>query len=435
MSKKYVTPSKLSVFLDNLKNTFALITHKHTLSDVLDYKVDTALSPTSTNPVQNKVLDAEFDAISDAMGALESVIDSKSDSTHTHTVATTSANGFMSSTDKTKLDSIEDNATAVGKNVGNNGEIFNDYSGNTAGQYAHAEGRKTTASGKYSHSEGNATIASGESSHSEGAGTLSETLSRGISGTTYTYDLSIEGKASALASHSEGAGTQATNKYAHSEGRGTIASGVASHAEGTFGYETSVTDGVCTWAITPTTASGMGSHAEGCGTKASASYAHAEGRSTVASSEAAHAEGIDTTASSWYAHAEGEGSAASGRASHSEGGNTVAKGQYSHTEGFGTLASSNHQHVQGKYNIEDTATTYAHIVGNGSSSKRSNAHTLDWNGNAWFSGDVYVGGVSQIDGSSKLVTKYELDNLALITVDDIDTICGQKIYVSSEVEF
>ena len=32
---------------------------------------------------------------------------------------------------------------------------------------------------------------------------------------------------------------------------------------------------------------------------------------------------------------------------------------------------------------------YAHIVGNGDDEdNRSNAHTLDWNGNAWFAGDV-----------------------------------------------
>lgn len=41
---------------------------------------------------------------------------------------------------------------------------------------------------------------------------------------------------------------------------------------------------------------------------------------------------------------------------------------------------------------------YAHIVGNGTSNtKRSNAHTLDWEGNAWFAGKVFVGGTGQDD--------------------------------------
>jgi hypothetical protein len=50
------------------------------------------------------------------------------------------------------------------------------------------------------------------------------------------------------------------------------------------------------------------------------------------------------------------------------------------------------QHTQGKYNVIDTEEKYAHIVGNGSSNNsRSNAHTLDWSGNAWFAGDVTIG--------------------------------------------
>ena len=73
--KKYVSLSKLSTFLDNLYNKFASLGHKHTLNDITNYTVDEELSSTSTNPVQNKVIDAEFEAISTAMNALESAID------------------------------------------------------------------------------------------------------------------------------------------------------------------------------------------------------------------------------------------------------------------------------------------------------------------------------------------------------------------------
>ena len=76
----------MSTFLENLKNTFASLSHKHTISDITDYEVDTALSPTSTNPVQNKVVDAEFDAMVEAMGVLETAIDGKASSTHTHAI-------------------------------------------------------------------------------------------------------------------------------------------------------------------------------------------------------------------------------------------------------------------------------------------------------------------------------------------------------------
>lgn len=82
MANKYVSPSRLGAFLENLKTIFAPLLHSHSVSDLEDYTVDDALSATSTNPVQNAVLNAEFDAIGDAMGALELSID-----THTHTVS------------------------------------------------------------------------------------------------------------------------------------------------------------------------------------------------------------------------------------------------------------------------------------------------------------------------------------------------------------
>ena len=83
-NKKYISLNRLSNFLDNLKNTFAALSHKHTTADITDYKVDTSLSSTSNNPVANSTLDAEFDAIGDAMGALELAIDGKADASHSH---------------------------------------------------------------------------------------------------------------------------------------------------------------------------------------------------------------------------------------------------------------------------------------------------------------------------------------------------------------
>lgn len=73
--KKYVSLSKLETFLTKLKSTFASLTHTHTISDITDYSVDSTLSSTSTNPIQNKVINEEFDAIADAMNVLEASID------------------------------------------------------------------------------------------------------------------------------------------------------------------------------------------------------------------------------------------------------------------------------------------------------------------------------------------------------------------------
>lgn len=128
-------------------------------------------------------------------------------------------------------------------------------------------------------------------------------------------------------------------------------------------------------------------------------------KDNIASGYYSIAEGQKTTASGGNSHAEGLGTAASGNNSHAEGWGTIASGVTSHAEGSFTIAASGSQHVQGQYNIEDKSRVYAHIVGNGKVNKRSNAHTIDWSGNAWYAGDIYVGstsGTNKDDGSVKL---------------------------------
>jgi hypothetical protein len=123
--------------------------------------------------------------------------------------------------------------------------------------------------------------------------------------------------------------------------------------------------------------------------------------------------GTDSKASGQASFAEGFGTVTDGLSSHAEGLYAAASGDYSHAEGRSTIASGDSSHVQGRFNIEDTNNKYAHIVGNGAvGGTRSNAHTLDWSGNAWFSGDVYVGstsGTNKDEGSKKLVTVEEMN--------------------------
>ena len=120
------------------------------------------------------------------------------------------------------------------------------------------------------------------------------------------------------------------------------------------------------------------------------------------------AEGNGNTASGSYSHAEGNNTTASGNHSHAEGNWTVASGVFSHAEGYFTIAT-NYQHAQGKFNIEDTEKKYAHIVGNGTSrSSRSNAHTLDWNGNGWYKGKLSQDGTPTED--KDLTTKKYVDD-------------------------
>lgn len=150
-----------------------------------------------------------------------------------------------------------------------NGEVFNDYTNNTAdGDNSHAEGVKTKASGDYSHAEGNTTRANKVASHAEGQHTT----------------------AAGIGAHAEGGDTQALGDCSHAEGQLTNATASNSHAEGNS-----------------TVASGVNSHTEGYNTKATNSNSHAEGYQSSALGLNSHAEGQLTNANGISSHAEGLG--------------------------------------------------------------------------------------------------------------------------------
>ena len=139
-----------------------------------------------------------------------------------------------------------------------------------------------------------------------------------------------------------------------------------------------------------------------------ANYSATIGENNEASGEASFGEGVNTKATGKGAHTEGVGTTAEGEASHAGGTNSVAKGINSFVHGKNLIAGGNNQNVLGKFNIEDTEEKYAQIVGNGESEEeRTNAYTLDWKGNAWYAGDVYVGGTRQGD-ASKLAKESEV---------------------------
>lgn len=118
--------------------------------------------------------------------------------------------------------------------------------------------------------------------------------------------------------------------------------------------------------------------------------------------------GIQCNASSWYATAFGNSTSASATAAFATGQFTGAFKPNSTAMGYNTHAWGENQLVHGQYNIEDYG-KYAHIVGNGTFDESSNAYTIDWDGNGWFAGSVYVGGSSQDDeAASKLITKAEM---------------------------
>jgi hypothetical protein len=170
------------------------------------------------------------------------------------------------------------------------------------------------------------------------------------------------------------------------------------------------------------TASGDYSHAEGRATEANGFYSYAEGWHTIASNSASHAEGNYTIASNIASHAEGSATKASGEASHAEGWGAEASGEASHAQNRSTIAKSDNQTAIGKYNISDSASTYALIIGNGTANNaRSDALRVKWNG------DVMDGSGNKISPTiltsstiSASTTSYTFSNSAIKTTSVLD---------------
>lgn len=211
----------------------------------------------------------------------------------------------------------------------NHNEIFNDYANNTVsgGQFAHAEGLRTTASNT-SHAEGMGTVTTGSYCHAEGGSTNAGGTDRNSG------------------CHAEGYNTQAAGNCSHSEGNSTIASGAYSHAEG---YNTK--------------AKSYSSHSEGYYTEANAGYSHAEGYYTKTYDNAtySHVEGYQSEAKGTYAHAEGYQGRAYGYCSKASGMQCTANGSNSEAWGYSSVADGNYSKADGYYcNAESM---YEHAVG------------------------------------------------------------------------
>lgn len=252
-----------------------------------------------------------------------------------------------SDAEKTKLDGIEEFATAVGKSL--------------AGQSVMPAADTTVTAGS-------------------GAEIFNDYNARAYDGNTITSG----NVASGSYSHAEGAQTTASGHCAHAEGYKTKAGGAYSHAQGE-----------------KSTASGKWSHAEGCNTISSANNTHAEGSGTKAQGNDSHTEGYQTTATQWGAHAEGKLTTASGEFSHAEGISSQALGEASHAGGYSTKAKKG-QTVVGRYNkVTNGCGSFwegsdgdAFIVGNGTgdgTSNRTNAFRVS------FAGKVY--GQANFSGS------------------------------------
>ena len=410
--------------------------------------VDSTLSSTSTNPVQNKVINT---ALNDKQGKLtaganiiisDSTISAKDT---TYEVATTSANGLMSSSDKTKLNGIASGAevnvqsdwnvtdTASDSYIKNKPTIPTVNNGILTIQKNGADVQTFTANQNTNVTANIEVPIKTSELTNDGDGTEGSSY---ITNTELNSELDnkqdkITGAATsiisnnlfanrALISNSTGKVFVSTVTSAELEYLSGLRSNVQAQIDNitTSGGQANVIEVVqengvplevtnkTVNVLSPTnllngSAQGslrtVGSKEEG--------VLYTMGRNSFT-------EGVDTKATNSNCHAEGQSTLASGVASHAEGIGTEAKGAYSHAEGYNTSAFGYASHVQGKYNLSYVSNDYAHIVGNGTSdTNRSNAHTLDWDGNAWFAGDVSVGGGNQFNGK-KLVKETDLSSVA-----------------------
>ena len=335
---------------------------------------------------------------------------------------------------------------------------------------AHAEGYNTKAEGDSSHTEGSNTLASAHSAHAEGKytkatgegahaeGIFGQSLGNGTHVEGYgprgVYLRKVDGQQGYLMLHQDN--TKLPNWLNGYYWNAGVESNIDTNALPLYGiglydtadkttlkatitktYTVQTEEGYDLYAILDTNldseieaypdrgfyiyynkAIKTGSHAEGSSI-ALGDYSHAEGSITWAAGMA-HSEGVFTAAMQSGAHAEGTRTIARGGASHTEGKYSQALATGSHAEGFHTTANTDYQHVQGKYNEIDNNNQYAHIVGGGTSeTDRKNIYTLDWNGNAEFSGDIII---TSPDGTAK-ISLFELSTL----VSNLNTVVNKLL--------
>ena len=194
---------------------------------------------------------------------------------------------------------------------------------------------------------------------------------------------------------SVGEGSSASGNVSVAIGNHVTASGLNSIA---LGFRVSGYDGA--------KATGAGTIAIGASVEASNSYALAAGYRTVSSGVASAAFGDSTVAS--------------GNRSFSACSNTVAKGARSAAFGRNTVASGSNSFVVGKYNVPDETNgtandNYAVIIGNGTADNaRSNALTVDWDGNEVISGDLTVkaGSADEVNVGDAVLAAFPTDTVS-----------------------
>ena len=125
--------------------------------------------------------------------------------------------------------------------------------------------------------------------------------------------------------------------------------------------------------------------------------------------------GCANYAESYFGSQDGCGGTLTGKYGRTSGAYNVARGYACEARGRYTIADGSHGNVSGRpqetfgqFNIPDDTQKYMAIGGNGTDNEhRSNAYMLDYDGNAYFSGNVKIGGTPSDD--SDAATKAYVD--------------------------
>lgn len=230
-------------------------------------------------------------------------------------------------------------------------------------------------------------------------GSIAIGLDAVATGSAGTTAIGWETKASGRSSHAEGQSTQAAGWVAHAEGLQTYAYGGASHAEGSHanGAEANTINGV----VYPYGAIGYASHTEGESTIATGKNSHAEGRDTVALGANSHVGGQFNVPDNWNGWNEWVAN------TEYEVGDKVKKTGISSVTAYSCkTANSDEEFTESHWTVIDEKLNYVEIIGNGTNtSNRSNARALDWNGNEYLKGNLYVGCDADSINGSKVATE------------------------------
>lgn len=282
--------------------------------------------------------------------------------------------------------------------------------GTEVGNGSFAFGNNVEASGWYSHAEGSNTAAINVSSHAEGA---------------YTRTIGAY-------SHAEGGSTQAFGVYSHAEGNQTLAIGETSHVEG---FQVMLTNMSLITGIKNATQYSI--------TRPNALMKDCyivvdnQVRRIISVDVDNSTITVDKTFSNPLDNKNCDilMGAAEGKGSHAEGSGSISRGQSSHVVGtfnniddstFPNWSKNTHYYIGDKVVRNNTVyqciaentdatfissnwtnfcfknTKFVEIVGNGTPFTRSNARALDWEGNEYLAGDVYVGANADSTGGTKL---------------------------------